>query len=253
MNTTNHIHWRNTLRCGFLVINKALNKISFSKNLITYHSKTFHFIFIYANKDNPIIRQQIPCQQQAGINHAAPVGMKPSIGVGIFEQAVAFLTPLSALNLPLFALHLKIIGIDKVVAGVVRRVDINHLDLAEIAFLQKLEDFQIIALDVEVFGGVPVLAIRHTGAQRLPDRLVGFHDSRLLADPCELVCLVAVHHVRREHLFQQLKIDRPLVHLLLRRAAFLVHHLRDAVRKQGGDLFYVARRKVGGFKFHVVH
>ena len=44
--------------------------------------------------------------------------MEPSVGVGILEQAVAFLTPLSALNLPLFALHLKIIGIDEVVAGV---------------------------------------------------------------------------------------------------------------------------------------
>ena len=41
--------------------------------------------------------------------------MKASVGVGILEQAVAFLTPL-------FALHLKIVGIDKVVAGVVRRV-----------------------------------------------------------------------------------------------------------------------------------
>ena len=122
--------------------------------------------------------------------------MKTSVGVGIFEQAVAFLTPLSALNLPLFALHLKIIGIDEVVAGVVRRVDIDHFDLAEIALLQKLEDFQIIALDVEVFGGVPVLALRHARAQGLPDRLVGFYDCRLLADPCELVCLVPVHHVR---------------------------------------------------------
>ena len=173
--------------------------------------------------------------------------MKASVGVGILEQAVAFLTPLSALNLPLFALHLKIIGIDKIVAGVVRRVNIDHFDLAEIALLQELEDFQIIALDVEVFGGVPVLALRHTGAQRLADRLVGFHDCSLLTHPCELVCLVAVHHVRRKHLFQQLKVDCPLVHLLLRRAAFLVQHLRDAVGKQGGNFFYVLRRQVRRF------
>ena len=118
--------------------------------------------------------------------------MKTSVGIGIFEQAVAFLTPLSALNLPLFALHLKIIGIDKVVAGVVRRIDVDHLDLAKIALLQKLEDFQIVALDVEVFGGVPVLALCHARAQRL----LGFHDCSLLTHPCELVCLVAVHHVR---------------------------------------------------------
>ena len=161
--------------------------------------------------------------------------MKASVGVGILEQAVAFLTPLSALNLPLFALHLKIIGIDEVVAGVVRRVDIDHFDLAEIALLQKLEDFQIVALDIEVFGAVPVLALCHARAQRLPDRFVGFHDCRLLADPCELVCLVAVHHVRREHLFQQLKIDCPLD------PAVSVRRFGDAVREQSGNFFYVFR------------
>ena len=96
----------------------------------------------------------------------------------------------------------EIVGVDEVVAGVVRWIDIDHLDLAEIALLQELENFQIVALNVEIFGGVPVLSLRHAGAQRLADRLVGFHDSRLLADLCELVCLVAVHHVRREHLFQ---------------------------------------------------
>ena len=128
--------------------------------------------------------------------------MKASVGVGILEQAVFVLVVHSHLLVFFFLRAHEIIGVDKVVAGVVRRINVDHLDLAEIALLQELEDFQIIALDVEVFGGVPVLALRHAGAQRLPDRLVGFHDSRLLADPCELVCLVPVHHVRREHLFQ---------------------------------------------------
>ena len=179
--------------------------------------------------------------------------MKPSVGVGILEQAVFLLVVHSHLLVFFFLRAHEIIGVDKVVAGIVRRVDIDHLDLAEIALLQELEDFQIIALDVEVFSGVPVLALRHTGAKRLPDWLVSFYDCRLLADPCELVCLVAVHHVRRKHLFQQLKIDRPLVHLLLRRAVFLVQHLRDAVRKQGSNAVYILRRQVRRFKFHLVH
>ena len=117
----------------------------------------------------------------------------------------------------------------------VLRVDIDHFDLAEIALLQKLADFQIVALDIEVFGAVPVLALCHARAQRLPDRFVGFHDCRLLADPCELVCLVAVHHVRREHLFQQLKIDCPLD------PAVSVRRFGDAVREQSGNFFYVFR------------
>lgn len=173
--------------------------------------------------------------------------MKPSVGVGILEQTVFVLVVHSHLRVFFFLRAHEIVGVDEIVAGVVRRVDVDHLDLAEIALLQKLEDFQIIALDVEVFGSVPVLALCHTRAQGLTDRLVGFHDCRLLADPCELVCLVAVHHVRREHLFQQFKIDRPLVHLLLRRAVFLIQHLRDAVGKQGSNAVYILRRHIRRF------
>ena len=36
------------------------------------------------------------------------------------------------------------------------------------------------SLPIEFFGDIPVLALRHTGAQYLTDRLVGFHDRRLL-------------------------------------------------------------------------
>ena len=226
---------------------KTRKEIILSEHIICYFHQVIHFIVINTDKDNPIVRQQISCQHQPGINHAAPVGMKPSIGVGILEQTVFVLVVHSHLLVFFFLRAHEIIGIDKIVAGVVRRVDIDHFDLAEIAFLQELEDFQIIALDVEVFGGVPVLALCHTGAQRLPDRLVCFHDSRLLTDPCELVCLISVHHIRRKHLFQQLKIDRPLVHLLLRLAVFLIQHLRDAVGKQGGNAVYILRRQVRRF------
>ena len=142
----------------------------------------------------------------------------------------------------LFSRHLKAVCINKYICScIIGWINENHLDLAKIALLQELEDFQIIALDVEVFGGVPVLALRHAGAQGLPDRLVGFHDSRLLADPCELVCLVAVHHVRRKHLFQQLKIDRSFDSVVS------VRCFGDAVREQGGNAVYVLRRHVRRF------
>ena len=229
------------------------NEIAFTEYFITNFYQIIAFSVIYADENNPIIRHQIPRQHQPRINHAAPVGMKPPVGVGILEQAVLVLVVHSHLRVFFFLRAHEIVGIDEVVAGVVRRVDIDHLDLTKIAFLQQLEDFQIVALDVEVFGGVPVFALCHAGAQRLANRLVGFHDSRLLADPCKLVCLVPVHHVRRKHLFQQLKIDRPFVHLLLRRAVFLVQHFRDAVRKQGSNAVYVLRRHIRRFKFHVVH
>ena len=50
--------------------------------------------------------------------------------------------------------------------GIIWRVNKDHLDLTQIALLQELEDFQIVALDVEVFGGIPIDACRFIGTQR---------------------------------------------------------------------------------------
>ncbi|HOU56446.1 MAG TPA: hypothetical protein PLZ82_05715 [Smithellaceae bacterium] len=37
-----------------------------------------------------------------------------------------------------------------IIARVVRGIDINHLDLAEIAFLQRFQNFQIFAFDKNI-------------------------------------------------------------------------------------------------------
>ena len=179
--------------------------------------------------------------------------MEASVCIGILEQAVFVLVEHAHLLVFLFLRPHKIIGIDEVVARVIRRVDINHLHLAEIAFLQEFEHFQIVALDVEVFGTVPVFAFFDAWAQRLADGLVGFHNRRLFANPRKFVCFVAVHHVGGKHLLEQFKIDGAFVYLLLLRAAFLVQLFRHAVREKGGDAVDVLGGQVGGFKFRFVH
>ena len=106
--------------------------------------------------------------------------MKPSVGVGILEQAVFVLVVHSHLCVFFFLRAHEIIGIDEVVSGIVRWVDINHLNLAEIAFLQQLENFQVVTLNVEILGGVPINAVLFARAQGLADRLVGFYNGSLL-------------------------------------------------------------------------
>ena len=71
-------------------------------------------------------------------------------------------------KLPAFSVHLPGVGqiglqrlsvvvrVDEVVAGVVGRVDVDHLDLAQIRLLQQLQYFQIVALDDEIFRGIEV-------------------------------------------------------------------------------------------------
>ena len=77
----------------FFLPNQICEEIICAKNLVTNLSEISHFTIINANKDNPIVRQQISCQHQPGINHAAPVGMKASVGIGIFEQTIFVLLP----------------------------------------------------------------------------------------------------------------------------------------------------------------
>jgi hypothetical protein len=50
----------------------------------------------------------------------------------------------------------KFIGVHKVLAGVVRRVDVDHLHLAEVALLEDLERFEVVAFDEEVLRGVKI-------------------------------------------------------------------------------------------------
>ena len=129
-----------------------------------------YLVFIHVNEYNPIIRQKISRQHQSGINHTAPVGMKASVGVGILEQAVFVLVVHSHLFIFFFLCAHEIVSIYEVVAGIIRRIDIDHFDLAEIALLQNFQDFQIVALDIEIFRGVPVAAVRFNRAQRFGDR-----------------------------------------------------------------------------------
>lgn len=45
----------------------------------------------------------------------------------------------------------EFVGVDELVTGVVRRIDKNHLHLAEVGFLQELQHFEIVAFDEQVF------------------------------------------------------------------------------------------------------
>ena len=104
--------------------------------------------------------------------------MKLAVGVEIFEQAIFIFVIHSHLCIFFFY---KVVGVDKIAARIIRRVNVDHLDLAEITLLQKLEDFQIVALNVEIFRGVPITAVLFHRAQGLGDRPRRFHHGRLFA------------------------------------------------------------------------
>ncbi|GFI54973.1 hypothetical protein IMSAG013_00010 [Clostridiales bacterium] len=144
---------------AFVVPHKVCNMIFLSKYFITNLSEIRHFYFIYADKNHAVIPQQIRRQPQTGIHHVQPVGMVSAhrFGVALGSLLRDFLIPRHGIG--------KIILIHKVVAGVVRRIDIDHLHLAVVGGLQKLENFQIVALYVQVLRIVKVYAFVRAGAQ----------------------------------------------------------------------------------------
>src|SRR5438552_19009033 len=59
-----------------------------------------------------------------------------------------------------------VVRVDEVVAGVVRRVDVNHLDLAEVRLLKKLQYFKIVTFNDQIFGALKIHALFRARQER---------------------------------------------------------------------------------------
>lgn len=60
--------------------------------------------------------------------------------------------------------------------------DVYHLDLAETAFLQELERFKVVSLDIEILCRIPVDAIFFHRTECFADRTVCLHDEYRMND-----------------------------------------------------------------------
>ena len=93
--------------------------------------------------------------------------MISSITFGILKHSISIYIYFACfISIP-FSSHSKIIGVNKITASIIWRIYENHLHLAEVAFLQKFEDFQVVALDVEVLRAVPVHALSSLQGRRV--------------------------------------------------------------------------------------
>ena len=92
----------------------------------------------------------------------------------------------------------EIVLVDKVVARVVRGVDVDHLDLAVIAALQELQHLKVVALDVDVVGveravlAVAATALFNARPKRCRARDLRLADGVGLAWPRERIALLAL-------------------------------------------------------------
>ena len=53
----------------------------------------------------------------------------------------------------------KVIFIHKVISCVIRSINVDHLDFAEIGFLQQLQHFEIVALNIEAVSYTHLFAL----------------------------------------------------------------------------------------------
>ena len=179
--------------------------------------------------------------------------MEAAVAFGVCHHAVAFFVILTAIIHIVRRTLGKIVLIDKVITRIVRRVNVDHLDFAQIGLLQELQHFQIIALDVEVLAvkatGCAILAhaISYNRAQRCRNGRICRQHCLFLIRPCKLVALFpALHDGIGKLLPQNVKING----MFYLAVAF---HLGNCIGEQLSDQLNVALYTVKAVHFQVFH
>ena len=88
----------------------------------------------------------------------------------------------------------KVISINEVTARVIRRVDIDHLYLTEIGFLQKFQGIEIVPFNKEIFGSIEIHAFFAARSERLCNGCVCGKQCFPLAGPVQMVALLWPFH-----------------------------------------------------------
>ena len=136
------------------------DEISFPKHLIANLPKILHLIVINRNEYNTVLCQQISGNFQPWVDHVQPVRVEPAVAFGVdlvvLQDHIPVFIEHPALVSELAGGLAEVILIDKVVASVVRRIDVDHLDLSKIVLPKKFEHLKVVTLNVEIPGVVEV-------------------------------------------------------------------------------------------------
>lgn len=103
------------------------------------------FVVVNADEDDAVFAEEFSGEAEPRVHHVAPIGVVAAVGFGVGA------TCLAGLLLVVIQRIAEGIFVDEIVAGVVWRIDVNHPDLAVVRTLKKLQYFEIVAFDVEVF------------------------------------------------------------------------------------------------------
>ena len=174
--------------------NQLRDKILLTKHLIHQQPQVVHLIIVNAHENHAVLAQQLAGQEKARVHHGEPGGVVASAGLRVGGEQIA-LGVLLAGQLQVGGQRVGVVvGVDKIVAGVVRWVNVDHLHSAKVGLVEELEDFQVVALDEEVLGGVKVHGFLAAGDEGGASRGLEQADGVALAGPGEGVAFGAVVH-----------------------------------------------------------
>lgn len=166
---------------------KLCYEISFSEQFTADMFQIVLLIVINRNEDYSVICKKVFCDLQARVNHVQPVSVETPVAFGVGYETIPQLVKLTGvLKISRFG-FCEIVFIHKIVARVVRRVDVYHLDFMQVCLLKAFEDIKIVALDIEIVCLVEVQAFFPAWSERSIDWGIGEVIGSLFVGPGELV------------------------------------------------------------------
>jgi len=122
-----------------------------------------------------------------------------------FQSAIALASHLLIVAYPVGI----IIRVNKVIARIVRGVDIDQFHLARVALLEQLEHFEVVALDEEILRGIPIDGFFRVGAKGASAGRESELAGSTLAVPVETELLLGVRDgLVADELLEHIHIDR---------------------------------------------
>ena len=142
------------------------DEILFTKDFRAKFAKVIHLVVVDGDENCPVICQEIARQLEARIHHVEPIGMESARGLSVGGK---FAT--SFANLPrefevVSDVVLKIVLVNEVTAGVIRRVDRNHLNFSGVRFLKQLEHLKVVPLNHKITRFFPIHTFLWARTQR---------------------------------------------------------------------------------------
>ncbi len=132
-------------------------------------------------------------------------------------------------------------------SGVVRRVDVNQLNLTGIGFLKKLKGIEVITFNIEVFSGVPINALLRAWNHGFADRTTRFRFCLALARPGKLISLTLTFSDVTEQITQGVEVYCTF------QLAFWVFDFSCHLREQIYDFLDVLIGDIGRSSFDLLH